>query len=211
VLQYWYLYLFNDAPNKHEGDWEMVAIELDSETLEPQQVGYSGHEGGARRAWAGVHRNGERPYVFVARGSHAAYLDHMPEGHHTQSVNFAKGLPLPLELVVGLVQSQVSRLIYGLGVRDWTCKLPGTPGKGEEGEVVDPEIELLPAEVADVRDNDAHWWMNLNCMWGSGRSRVTGFVAPTPPWTRPDKWGRPLTWVRGLKEHPPLTDTPPGV
>ena len=26
VLQYWYLYVYNDAPNKHEGDWEMVQL-----------------------------------------------------------------------------------------------------------------------------------------------------------------------------------------
>ena len=23
-LQYWFLYMYNDAPNRHEGDWEMI-------------------------------------------------------------------------------------------------------------------------------------------------------------------------------------------
>jgi hypothetical protein len=208
VLQYWYLYIYNDAPNKHEGDWEMVAIEVDRDTNQPQQVGYSGHSGGARRAWSGVHRNGDRPFVFVARGSHAAYLDHIPKGHRTQSVTFSKNLPLPFELPMSLVQALLSRAIYGLGVRDWTCRIPGSVGQGEEGEILSPELVLL-GEIADLREDPARFWMNLDCYWGSGRTRLTGFIAPPPPWRQAQKWHRPLSWIRNLEERLSEGDTQP--
>lgn len=201
VLQYWYLYIYNDAPNKHEGDWEMVSIELNRDTLEPLQVGFSGHTSGARRAWAGVRRDGDRPYVFVSRGSHAAYLDHMPDGHRARSASFAKNLPLPLELAVSFVQGLISRTIYGLGVKDWTSKLPGSNEEGEEGEIVSPRLELIP-EITDHREDPRAFWVNLDGYWGSGRTRITGFIAPRPPWRQKQKWERPLTWIRNLKEYP---------
>jgi hypothetical protein len=208
VLQYWYLYIFNDAPNKHEGDWEMVAVEVDRDTLEPQQVGYASHTSGARRAWSGVHRQGDRPLVFVARGSHAAYLDHMPDGHRARSVVFAKNLPLPLQLPLSLVQGVISRAIYGLGVRDRTSKLPGSNEKGEEGAIISPEIELLP-ELTDLRHDAERFWMNLDCLWGSGRPRVTGFIAPFPPWRQGIKWEQPLSWLQSLEEHADPEEAPP--
>ena len=81
VLQYWYLYIYNDAPNKHEGDWEMVSIQL-NEQQQPVRAGYAGHAGGFRLEWDDVTRDGgDRPLVFVVRGSHAAYFDHNPNGH----------------------------------------------------------------------------------------------------------------------------------
>ena len=42
---YWFLYMYNDAPNKHEGDWEMVKIELDVEER-PVEAAYASHRSG---------------------------------------------------------------------------------------------------------------------------------------------------------------------
>jgi len=82
ILQYWYLYIYNDAPNKHEGDWESVSLRLDlNET--PVRAGYAGHASGYKREWPAVEKEGDRPIVYVARGSHAAYFTHREKGHRT--------------------------------------------------------------------------------------------------------------------------------
>jgi hypothetical protein len=88
VLEYWFFYYFDIytftnplAPvwQDHEGDWEAVAVVLDAKS-KPLLVGTSRHCTGARRDWTKVRRRGDRPVIYVARGSHANY--------------FAPGLPL---------------------------------------------------------------------------------------------------------------------
>src|SRR5439155_2463620 len=73
ALQYWYLYAYNDAGNYHEGDWEMVTVELDADGT-PLRACYSGHESGFQRPWERVQKKDGHPIVYVARGSHAAYF-----------------------------------------------------------------------------------------------------------------------------------------
>lgn len=197
ALQYWYFYMYNDAANKHEGDWEMVSLELDKESLEPVQAGYSGHESGARRQWAGVQKQGSRPVVFVARGSHAAYLDYMPAGHPTKSYAWRKNLPAPLQVAVDLYQGLTRAL---RGVKDETPAAPDYPEDVEKGEIVDAKrIEILP-ELDEFQGMDDFWWMGLNCPWGSSHARIYGFVAPEPPWKKP-RWNQPIEWIRGLNER----------
>ena len=197
VLQYWYLYIYNDSINPHEGDWEMVSIELDRQTLEPQQVGYAGHGGGARRSWKDLSPEGDQPYVYVARGSHAAYLDYMPKGHRTVSLEFPKNFPIfgPFLSWLGHV---LSLGIFGLGFKDHTPGLPGS-GAEEEGEIICPELIVLP-EGTDFRGDANWWWLNLDCPWGSSRSRFSAVIGPNPPW-RKAKWSRPISWIRLLKER----------
>ena len=88
VLEYWFFYYFDIYAftnplaavwQDHEGDWEAVAVVLDAKS-KPLLVGTSRHCLGARRDWAKVRRRGDRPLIYVARGSHANY--------------FAPGLPL---------------------------------------------------------------------------------------------------------------------
>ncbi len=85
VIQYWFLYAFNDwaahgGYNDHEGDWEVVCVFLDDNDR-PRAVAYSRHvikpdvatwdelsqTPGA--VWQGTH-----PVVYVGCGSHANYL-----------------------------------------------------------------------------------------------------------------------------------------
>lgn len=73
AIQYWLFYLFNDFHNWHEADWEEITIRLDPE-LGPVEAFYSSHQGGKTKAWADTRKVGERPVVFVARGSHANYF-----------------------------------------------------------------------------------------------------------------------------------------
>jgi hypothetical protein len=73
AIQYWFLYFFNFRLNEHESDWEQITVRLDSDR-NPVDVFYSSHEGGHHRDWESVEREGERPVVFPALGSHANYF-----------------------------------------------------------------------------------------------------------------------------------------
>jgi hypothetical protein len=82
ALQYWTFWYFNDWNNTHEGDWEMIEIifETDSvaEALEvgPASVVYAQHGTGERHEWdsARVEKDGDRPVVYPSAGSHASYF-----------------------------------------------------------------------------------------------------------------------------------------
>jgi len=56
----------------HEGDWEAVSVIVGAKGA-PLEVGYSEHDEGVRRTWAKAPRQGLRPLVYVALGSHANY------------------------------------------------------------------------------------------------------------------------------------------
>lgn len=82
ALQYWFFYLFDDLDwhgigNRHEGDWEQVTLLVAADGQSPPvRVGYSAHSGGARVDWTALpptSKDGNRPIVFVALGSHANY------------------------------------------------------------------------------------------------------------------------------------------
>jgi hypothetical protein len=83
-LQYWYCYLFNDynligqvfKAGLHEGDWELAQVRLGSGDA-PDHAVYAQHAHAAGRPWDQVERvpGTERPVVYVARGSHAAYFE----------------------------------------------------------------------------------------------------------------------------------------
>ncbi|MEW6104505.1 MAG: triple tyrosine motif-containing protein, partial [bacterium] len=83
-LQYWFFYIYNDWANKHEGDWEMITIELEKD--EPTRIVYTRHDLlDEKKDWDdakvlewkelkdGINKVGNHPIVYVARGSHASY------------------------------------------------------------------------------------------------------------------------------------------
>lgn len=82
VLQYWLFYYFNDWNNDHEGDWELVQLHFNARTAAealrtgPDEIALSQHRTGEVAAWKDdrVRREGDRPVVFVALGSHANYF-----------------------------------------------------------------------------------------------------------------------------------------
>lgn len=80
AVQYWLFYVFNHGNyNSHEGDWEMVQVVLDRETLTPQWMMLSHHHSQGHIEWENgiAVVNATHPMVLVARGSHANY----PAGH----------------------------------------------------------------------------------------------------------------------------------
>jgi hypothetical protein len=82
-LQYWFFYFYNDfnligpliKAGLHEGDWEMIQIRLGEDDV-PDLAVYAQHTEAEVRPWAEVERaaGGDRPVVYVARGSHASYF-----------------------------------------------------------------------------------------------------------------------------------------
>jgi hypothetical protein len=76
-LQYWFFYYYNDKAflgfGLHEVDWEMVQIGLDAGAA-PAAVTFAQHTHGERCTWAAAEKHeGERPIVYIARGSQASY------------------------------------------------------------------------------------------------------------------------------------------
>jgi hypothetical protein len=87
-LQYFFWLYYNPKHllgfGKHEGDWELVQIGLDSERV-PRVATYAQHSGGAGRAWEEVERerdgDTEYPVVYVAPFSHASYFEPRTHWH----------------------------------------------------------------------------------------------------------------------------------
>ena len=84
VLQYWFFYPYNDWwLSYHEGDWEMITIFLDKpaephETPQPVTLACAQHMFGTPYDWEDVQKVGSgqtNSRVFVAKGSHASYVD----------------------------------------------------------------------------------------------------------------------------------------
>lgn len=195
VLEYWYLYIYNDAPNRHEGDWEMVAIELDEQNR-PSRAGYASHSHGYRRDWERVETRDGRPIVYVARGSHAAYFQHYPDGHRGPFLRSPKGLPAPMELIWNLTNTTLQAIAVRLRFKDYTVAIPDeTDPSGDRGVLIDPTLIVFPPDATDDPD---FWWMSLDCRWGSRHARITGTIGPNPPWRQTNKWRRPSQWIDSL-------------
>ncbi|WP_173139935.1 hypothetical protein [Kibdelosporangium persicum] len=73
---YWFFYGYNDltAGNKHEGDWERVAVQVNGTT--PVGVTFFKHGGDPCMVpWQDTQlgKNGDHPQVYAAKGSHGSY------------------------------------------------------------------------------------------------------------------------------------------
>jgi|SRR6476659_1038847 len=89
-LQYWFFYFYNDfnligsffGAGRHEGDWEMIQLRLGEDDV-PDYAVYAQHKEAGVRPWDQVEllAGSERPFVYVARGSHASYFS--PGKHST--------------------------------------------------------------------------------------------------------------------------------
>jgi hypothetical protein len=80
ILQYWFFYYYNDRSmydglGSHEGDWEMIQIEINRSTGQPVAVTASQHKGGEYCDWSHVQRTADNhPIIYPALGSHADYF-----------------------------------------------------------------------------------------------------------------------------------------
>jgi hypothetical protein len=88
ILQYWFLYAFNNwrsgfyGLNDHEADWEMISVYIPESNpeseLRPEWIAYASHDFSGddlRRHWDDpeLEKVGEHPVIYAAAGSHASY------------------------------------------------------------------------------------------------------------------------------------------
>jgi hypothetical protein len=81
ALQYWFFWYFNQFNDLHEGDWEGMQLTFDADTPrealteQPQEIIVFQHAGGERAGWddSKVEKEGSRPVVYPAAGSHATF------------------------------------------------------------------------------------------------------------------------------------------
>lgn len=166
ALQYWFFYYFNQFNNLHEGDWEMIQLLFDADSVEealtqlPAEVAFAQHDGGERADWDApkLEREGTRPVVYTSRGSHASY--------------YGPGLWL------GWGQDN-----SGLG-----CDLTnGTPAR------IDPEVRLIPDSITSPDDPFA--WVTFGGRWGERDSSFyNGPTGPAlkERWSAPITWAESL-------------------
>jgi hypothetical protein len=162
ALQYWFFYYFNDFNNLHEGDWEMIQLFFDADSVEealaeePAEVAFAQHSGGETADWNApkLEREGTRPVVYASSGSHASY--------------YGPGLWL------GWGQDG-----SGLG-----CDVTnGEPVR------IDPEVRLIPATVSGKDDPFA--WTTFSGRWGERETWVyDGPTGPAfkRQWMAPVSW-----------------------
>jgi Vacuolar protein sorting-associated protein 62 len=162
ALQYWFFYYFNDFNNKHEGDWEMIQVLFDADSVEealgqePVQVAFAQHSGGETADWDApkLEREGTRPVVYASSGSHASY--------------YGPGLWL------GWGQDGSG---LGCDVTD------GVPVR------IDPEVRLIPETIAG--EDNPFAWVTFSGHWGERETWVyDGPTGPAfkPQWTAPVSW-----------------------
>jgi hypothetical protein len=225
VLQYWYLYLFNNwrsgyfGANDHEADWEMVCVYLSewpSGEVVPEWVAYASHDldgDDLRRRWDDdeLEKVGEHPVIFAGAGSHASYFT---AGEYLTEVE----LPF-LSPLIRLVRKQHEFWHGWLRQYGGPGTLPGQApahniffipfvdyargdgvsiGPGQEKEWAPPRLlSPTPAWVARYRG-----------LWGLyAHDPLSGEDAPAGPMYSRDgnvrrAWYDPLGWV-GLDKEPP--------
>ena len=93
ALQYWFFWYFNQFNDLHESDWEGMQLTFDADTPEealadePSEIILFQHAGGERAGWGDskVQKDGSRPIVYPAAGSHATFYDstvYVENGQH---------------------------------------------------------------------------------------------------------------------------------
>ena len=202
ILQYWYLYLYNDFDNNHEGDWEMVTIEL-AEDHAPERIGVSSHSGGLGRGWDDpkVLKDGDHTVVYVARGSHAGYYKYSTSGLKAVRVIPRLNFPKPFRFLEpvqrGLHQARRKLLpIWDHPAADSVLdeNFPET----ERGVRVEPLMKIMPSNEASL--DSEWWWLRFLGSWGSSHSRLIGHVGPAGPWAaspngQDTRWHHPARWL----------------
>jgi hypothetical protein len=230
VLQYWFLYAFNDwrsgffGANDHEADWEKVFVYLSespSGKLIPEWTAYSSHnyEGDVlRHRWDDpeLDKIGEHPVFYVCAGSHS---NQYSAGEYLTEVKLS--FLTPLSMVLGAVRAFWREKLrqYG-GDEGETGQESNTPtifyipfvdyargdgpslGPGQEKEWDPPRLLGPPP----------NWVRHYRGLWGLYiRDPFEGEDAPAGPMYHRDgsvarPWYDPVGWA-GLDKVPPTTET----
>ncbi len=170
-VQYWFFYAYNDGSiNQHEGDWEMIQIQLDSSTQEPLFAQYSQHHTGENTSWVEVEKtDSTHPNVYVAKGSHA---------------NYFRGYEGRLGFTGDDVGSDGITIPYNDA--DMTFELLGEKGAGNHP---------APGNAQDWMDFGGRWGD-----WAEQPDAELGFAGPHGPGhsENAEKWDDPGVWASSV-------------
>ncbi len=182
-LQYWLWYPYNDysptvPPGEiwqvHEGDWEAVSVILDPQG-KPLTVGYSQHSEGKRRDWAEVPKQGLRPRVYVALGSHANYF---APGKHRWDPRVAE------PLLISIFEQNGQEPVDHTG----------------RGRIVRPRLLRVTATTPSWMAFAGRWGEDEYLHVPGGQPVASGGAGPTGPAFH-EQWSAPvaevLSWPRG--------------
>lgn len=225
VLQYWYLYLFNNwrsgffGANDHEADWEMACVylaEWPAGQVTPEWVAYASHDrfgDDLRRRWDDpeLQKVGEHPVIYAGAGSHASYFT---------AGEYLTELELPfLSPLIRLLEKQHE--IWHRWLRQYkNPELQPGPGGGPsifcipfvdyargDGLAIGPGQEKEWAEPRILNPTPG-WIACYRGLWGLyARDPFSGEDAPAGPMYHRDgsvrrAWYDPVGWA-GLDKVPP--------
>ncbi len=196
AIQYWFLYLYNDFINTHEGDWESVTLFLNG-SGEPLVAAYASHEAGRRRVWTDVELRGERwgesggtvthPVIYVAAGSHGSYFTYPGPG--VRYLTEVKARRRFRQYTIGL----------RLTAREARDRVPD-PDPAEGSVRLGPK-DLNLVYIPQRRGARWAWLDHPKLYWGSRALSVPGRGGPQgPAWahspSEPNwRWHNPWHWA----------------
>jgi len=92
VYQYWLFYVFNDADNKHYGDWEFVQVFVNKQDNNVSKVLASAHTGTTTKVFFThgelLNPQFDHSTILVEKGSHANWID----GNNNGTVEWKKDI-----------------------------------------------------------------------------------------------------------------------
>jgi hypothetical protein len=220
VLQYWFLYPFNNwrsaffGVNDHEADWEMISIyctEDEEDRVQPQWVAYAAHDYSGddlRRHWTDpeLEKLGDHPVIYAGAGSHASYFQ---AGEYLAETELPILTPLArlLQRIRGVWVNTLRQGEKPVSTKDpQLIRVPFVDyargdgiciGPGQERNWEMTSLYPLPEWVEDYRG-----------LWGLyARDPLAGENAPAGPMYNRDgtvrqAWFDPLGWA-GLTKVPP--------
>src|SRR3954447_10637320 len=208
AVQYWWFLFYNDAWNRHQGDWEGITIFLhgapagDPADYVPLGAAYACHDLGRWRRWRDVERvndtrevdpAGTHPVVYVARGSHAAYFDYNEHGYHPA---MSRTLRLPF---FGDYKIPSQFVLETRNATDWVANAHTQFNNGVL--VLTDCVETMPPEqvlrdLPALRADDGWWWLAYRGLWGTPEFLpFFGGSGPRGPKWQGGRWSNPFRWV----------------
>ena len=205
AIQYWWFLFYNDAWNRHQGDWEGITVFVnrgDNGLISPVGAAYACHDLGRWRRWQDLIRvneagvldsEGLHPVVYTARGSHASYFDRNDNGYHP---HMTRRLRLPF---IGDYAIPSRFVLESRNAIDWVADVH-TP-LGAAAAVFTENVELLPPErllrdLPALRADDHWWWLAYRGLWGAPEFLpFFGGSGPRGPMWQGLKWRNPFQWV----------------
>ena len=162
---------------EHEGDWEYVKVRLD-ENYRPLEVEYSNHKNKLVLPWSDVPKEGGRPVVYVARGSHANSPS--PENRELPS--------LPRIPIHPSVPGSIPLSIYAAFSDKWDVSLRGVGPKIEDEFAAGGKRIDTQARLSDINDQP---WYEFRGDWGEQKSFLglididdwSGPAGPSSDWS----------------------------